>query len=76
LLGRLPGTRIYRSLERHLEAEPILGLAILRIDASFYFANAEFLRDTLAEITDSPQPPHTVLLDASAVKEHSDIKNQ
>jgi anti-anti-sigma regulatory factor len=51
-------------------------LAILRIDASFYFANAEFLRDTLAEIIDSPQPPHTVLLDASAVKEHSDIKNQ
>jgi SulP family sulfate permease len=69
LLGRLPGTRIYRSLERHPEAEPIPGLAILRIDASFYFANAEFLRDTLAEITDSPQPLHTVLLDASAVND-------
>ncbi len=69
LLGRLPGTRIYRSLERHPEAEPIHGLAILRIDASFYFANAEFLRDTLAEITDSPKPPHTVLLDASALND-------
>ncbi|RUM93244.1 MAG: sodium-independent anion transporter [Thiothrix sp.] len=69
LLGKLPGTRTYRSLERHPEAEPIPGLAILRIDASFYFANAEFLRDTLAEITDSPKPPHTVLLDASAVND-------
>ena len=69
LLGKLPGTRTYRSLERHPEAEPIPGLAILRIDASFYFANAEFLRDILAEITDSHKPPHTVLLDASAVND-------
>lgn len=69
LLGRLPGTQVYRSLERHPEAESVAGLAILRIDASFYFANAESLRDQMAKITDRAEPPHTVVLDATAVND-------
>ena len=69
LLGRLPGTQVYRSLERHPEAETITGLAILRIDASFYFANAESLRDQVAKIMDRVEPPQTIVLDATAVND-------
>ncbi len=69
LLGRLPNTAIYRSLDNHPEAEHVDGVAILRIDASFYFANAEFLQRKIAEITEADPPPKIVLLDASSVND-------
>lgn len=49
-LGRLPGTEIYRNLKNFPEAEPVEGVAILRIDASFYFANIPFFRDQFARL--------------------------
>ncbi len=69
LLGRLPGTQVFRSIERHPEAEIDSGLAILRIDASFYFANAEFLHDKVAQILAEERGLHTILLDASAIND-------
>lgn len=68
-LGRLPGTSIYRSLKHHPEAQTLPGVEILRIDASFYFANAEYLRETLASIIEQPTPPRTIILDASAIND-------
>ena len=44
VLGRLPGTTVYRNLRRFPDAEPIPGLVLLRFDAQLYFANAAFLR--------------------------------
>ncbi len=69
LLGRLPKTSIFRSLEKHPEAEPIPGITILRIDASFYFANAEFLQQTIAELVEKDPPPKIIILDASAIND-------
>lgn len=68
-LGRLPQTSIFRSIEKHPEAQQIPGIAILRIDASFYFANVEFLQATIADIVEAPNPPKVILLDASAVND-------
>lgn len=48
-LGRLPGTNTYRNIERYPAAEQIEGVPILRVDASMYFANTEFVRDMLEE---------------------------
>ncbi|MBT8401058.1 MAG: solute carrier family 26 protein [Rhodothermia bacterium] len=48
-LGRLPGTNTYRNIKRYPAAEQIEGVPILRVDASMYFANTEFVRDMLEE---------------------------
>ncbi len=67
LLGRLPGTSHYRNLERFPGAIQEPGLVIIRIDASFYFANANFLRERLERLLYAPQRPEAVILDASSV---------
>ncbi len=69
LLGRLPNTSIYRSIANHPEAEQHDRIAILRIDASFYFANAEFLQRAIAKITETDPPPRIIVLDASSIND-------
>ncbi len=44
-LGRLPGTSLYRNLERNPEAVVDPDIAILRMDASLFYGNAEAFRD-------------------------------
>ncbi len=39
VLGRLPGTQIFRNVARYPEAETFPGLLVFRIDADLYFAN-------------------------------------
>ena len=39
ILGRLPGTNVYRNVKQYPEAQTIPGLLIVRIDAPFYFAS-------------------------------------
>ena len=36
ILGRLPGTDIYRNVKQYPEARPIPGILVVRIDAPFY----------------------------------------
>lgn len=48
-LGIIPGTRLFKNLDRNPEAKPIDGLMILRVDASFSFVNADFFRDYIIE---------------------------
>ena len=68
LLGRLPGTTIYRNRDRFPEALAIPGLLILRLDAQLYFANAAFLRETILRQVDlAPPPTRAVILDASSI---------
>lgn len=68
VLGRLPGTTVYRNRARFPDAESVPGLVIARLDAQLYFANAAFLRETLARLIDeSPTPVRAVILDASGI---------
>jgi len=53
ILGRLPGTEIYRNVRAFPKAETHEGIVVLRIDASFYFANAEFIKETLRDIREA-----------------------
>jgi SulP family sulfate permease len=48
-LGHVPGTRLYRDLDRFEAAERIDQMIILRVDAAFSFANAKFFRDFITE---------------------------
>lgn len=51
-LGRLPDSTTYRNLDRNPSARAPEGITILRIDASLYFANTEYLRDLLGGVSD------------------------
>ena len=70
ILGRLPGTNIFRNITHFPEAETIPGLVIVRIDASLYFANVVFLKEKLHEICDQNAADlKAIILDASAVND-------
>jgi len=45
VLGRLPGTSIYRNIKQYPEARTIPGILVVRIDAPFYFASVHTIRD-------------------------------
>nr|ABK35752.1 sulfate transporter [Populus tremula x Populus alba] len=49
VLGRLPGTTVYRNIEQYPEAYTYNGIVIVRIDAPIYFANISSIKDRLRE---------------------------
>lgn len=77
-LGRIPGTRQYKNLSRHPEAIVEDGLAIIRLDASLFYGNAEAFRDAArrafaktshapashASASHAPASPRTLVIDA------------
>jgi len=70
VLGHLPDTRSFRDIDRHPEAKEIEGILMLRVDASFSFANADMLKDLILE---KSQPEdhaiHAVIIDASSTND-------
>ena len=56
MLGRLPGTKIFRDIRRYPEAQCVPGLAIFRFDASLNFANKVRLGPTAACLQASTHP--------------------
>jgi high affinity sulfate transporter 1 len=63
VLGRRPSGE-FGDMVRHADAQPIPGLAILRLDAPLYFFNANVARtQILAQITEAPR---AILLDLGA----------
>ncbi|MCD7461463.1 putative sulfate transporter 4.2 [Datura stramonium] len=49
VLGRLPGTTIYRNTQQYPEAYTYNGIVIVRIDAPIYFANTSYIKDRLRD---------------------------
>lgn len=45
VLGNIPNSKIYRSIEHYPNANNVPGVLILKIDAPIYFANASYLRE-------------------------------
>lgn len=59
LLGQIPNTGIYRDLQRIPSAKPVPGVKIFRFESTIFYANAEYFRSTLIELTGvDPQNPH------------------
>lgn len=68
VLGRVPGTTNFRNVDRTPGAITIPGVIVLRVDAPLYFANADFLADTLAEVESAhPDRLRVMILDCSSV---------
>lgn len=49
VLGRLPGTTVYRNIQQYPEAYTYHGIVIVRIDSPIYFANISYIKDRLRE---------------------------
>ncbi|HHO52785.1 MAG TPA: solute carrier 26 family protein [Deltaproteobacteria bacterium] len=68
VLGRLPGSTVYRNVARHPEAAQTPGVLALRIDAPLFFANTAFLKATLDALeSEEDHPLQHVVLDAKAI---------
>ncbi len=61
ILGRLPGSTIYRNLARYPDARTTPGVRALRIDAPLYFANTAFLKDTVMDAVAGGDVAHLVI---------------
>lgn len=69
-LGLIPGSQIFRNLERYEEAEEIDGLLILRVDASFSFVNAQFFKSYIIDKSlDKDDKPEFVIIDGSTISD-------
>ncbi|KAJ4848158.1 Sulfate transporter 4.1, chloroplastic [Turnera subulata] len=49
VLGRLPGTTVYRNTQQYPEAYTYNGIVMVRIDSPIYFANISYIKDRLRE---------------------------
>ena len=68
VLGRAPGTQVFRSLDEHPDSETYPGLLVLGFDAGLFFANADALLARLSELSRQADPKlHTVVLDFEGV---------
>jgi len=80
IVGRLPGTQIYRNVARH-KVETCPHVLAVRVDESLHFANTQFLEDlVLSLVADNPDIRAFVLIgtainfiDASALETLEDL---
>eukprot|EP01025_Chloroclados_australasicus_P052553 TRINITY_DN612_c0_g2_i2.p2 TRINITY_DN612_c0_g2~~TRINITY_DN612_c0_g2_i2.p2 ORF type:complete len:667 (-),score=99.60 TRINITY_DN612_c0_g2_i2:54-2054(-) len=52
VLGRLPGTTVYRNIKQYPEARPVPSILSVRVDAPLYFANVQSIKDKLKKYED------------------------
>lgn len=70
VLGRLPGTDVYRNVARFPEAVTTPGVLVVRMDAQLYFGNIDFLKATLRKLEQASDAPlRAVVLDASGINQ-------
>ncbi|NNF04649.1 MAG: sulfate permease [Rhodothermales bacterium] len=68
VLGHLGGTRSFRDIGSFGASETIRDVLMLRIDASFSFANADHLRDTIVDES-ARRDVEAVVIDASGIND-------
>jgi SulP family sulfate permease len=70
VLGHLPGTRSFRDVQKAPGAQALEGILMLRVDASFSFVNAEFLKDVILDRTaEADRDIRAVVVDASSIND-------
>ena len=68
ILGREPGTQVFRDLVENPEDETLPRLVVLRLDGGLFFATAEALEERIRELQDGADPPlRTLVLDLEGV---------
>ena len=67
LLGREPGTQVFRELDEHPDDETFPGVAVLRLDGGLFFATAEALENRIRALAEKVGPLRTLVLDLEGV---------
>jgi sulfate permease, SulP family len=68
LLGREPGTHVFRDLDENPGDETFPGIVVLRLDSGLFFATAQALEDRVRELTEAaPAPLRALVLDLEGV---------
>lgn len=68
VLGRIPGTGIYRDSATYPGAEAFPGIVIYRFDASLVFFNADYFKTRIKTVVrDTPAPVRHFVLDAETM---------
>ena len=68
VLGRIPGTDVFRDTAAHPEAKSFPGLVIYRFDASLVFFNADHFKARVRTVVrEAPTPVRVFLLDAETM---------
>jgi high affinity sulfate transporter 1 len=67
LLGREPGTHVFRDLDENPGDETFPGIAVLRLDGGLFFATAEALEERVRGLADATPPPRALVLDLEGV---------
>jgi len=69
-LGHVPGTRLFRDMERFEQAVRLKDVMVLRVDASFSFANAEYFKDFILEKSEREgRNVEVVVVDGSSIND-------
>ena len=61
VLGREPGTQVYRDLDENPGDETFPGISVLRLDGGLFFATAEALEDRVRGLAEDSKPGALVL---------------
>ncbi|KAI5448459.1 High affinity sulfate transporter 2, variant 2, partial [Lathyrus oleraceus] len=47
VLGKLPGTSVYRNVLQYPKAAQVPGMLIVRVDSAIYFSNSNYIKDRI-----------------------------
>ncbi len=68
LLGREPGTQVFRDVRENPDSETFPGYAVVRLDGGLFFATTEALEERIRELALHADPPlRAVVLDLEGV---------
>ena len=67
LLGREPGTQVFRDIGEHPDDETFEGIVVLRFDGGLFFGTAEALENRVRNVVDGDAPVRAVVLDLEGV---------
>ena len=67
LLGREPGTQVYRDISNHPDDEQPSGIAVVRLDGDLFFATADALEDRIRDIIHSSSRLDAIVLDCEGI---------
>ncbi|MBX3061080.1 MAG: SulP family inorganic anion transporter [Anaerolineae bacterium] len=70
VLGQVPGTTVFRSLEYYPDGQTFPGLLILRFDGTLFFANSpDFVVALRKSVAATQPPPRVILLDCESMND-------
>ncbi|KAG8364128.1 hypothetical protein BUALT_Bualt19G0094600 [Buddleja alternifolia] len=55
VLGKIPRTTVYRSIQQYPEATKVPGVLIVRVDSAIYFSNSNYIKERVLRLLDDEE---------------------